>query len=94
MTIVGFTDSDHVVKPATVEHLKRLGKPATNLGLSEARAEAVAAVLKAGGVEGKRMTTRGEGEANPVAENSTPAGKAKNRRVEIYLVPTTEAGRG
>ena len=93
MTIVGFTDSDQVVKPATIDHLKRLGKPASNQGLSEARAEAVAAVLKAGGVEGKRMTARGEGEASPVADNSTPAGKARNRRVEIYLVPT-EAGRG
>ena len=57
------------------------------MGLSEARAESVAAVLKAGGIDAKRLTTYGKGDADPVAENSTAAGKAKNRRVEIYLTP-------
>jgi outer membrane protein OmpA-like peptidoglycan-associated protein len=86
-TITGHTDSDRVVKPATVANLKSLGKPADNMGLSDARAESVAAVLKAGGVDTARMTTFGKGETEPVSDNKTPAGKAKNRRVEILLKP-------
>ena len=87
MTIIGYTDSDRVVRPATVAHLKSLGKSPDNVGLSEARAESVAAVLKAGGIDAKRLTTYGKGDADPVAENATAAGKTKNRRVEIYLTP-------
>lgn len=87
MTIVGYTDTDPVRKARTVAHLKALGKPASNTGLSEARAEAVAAVLSAGGVAKSRMVTKGKGTADPVASNRTAAGKAKNRRVEIYLTP-------
>lgn len=87
MRIVGHTDSDPVKKATTVAHLKDLGKPASNQGLSEARAEAVAAVLKAGGVAGGRMTTTGKGASDPVSENTTASGKARNRRVEIFLSP-------
>ena len=90
MTIVGYTDTDPVRKAKTVAHLKDLGKPASNLGLSEARAEAVAAVLKAGGVAGRRITTKGKGQADPVASNATAAGKAQNRRVEIFLTPMSQ----
>jgi outer membrane protein OmpA-like peptidoglycan-associated protein len=87
MTIIGYTDTDPVRKAATIAHLKGLGKPATNMGLSEARAEAVAAVLRAGGVASHRMVTKGKGQADPVASNATAAGKAQNRRVEIFLTP-------
>jgi outer membrane protein OmpA-like peptidoglycan-associated protein len=84
-TITGHTDTDRVVKPPTIANLKALGKPADNMGLSDARAESVAAVLKAGGVDASRMTTFGKGETEPRADNRTPAGKAQNRRVEILL---------
>ena len=87
MTIVGYTDSDPVRKARTVAHLKALGKSPNNRGLSEARAEAVAGVLSAGGVSNTRMVTKGKGTANPIASNRTAAGKASNRRVEIYLTP-------
>jgi outer membrane protein OmpA-like peptidoglycan-associated protein len=87
LTIIGYTDSDAVRKAKTIAHLKDLGKPANNMGLSEARAEAVAAVLRAGGVASRRMVTKGKGQADPVAGNSTAEGKAQNRRVEIYLTP-------
>lgn len=87
MSLIGHTDTDRVVKPATIESLKRLGKSTDNIGLSEARAEAVAGVLQAGGVDAARMTTSGKGSTEPLADNRTPAGKAKNRRVEIYLTP-------
>jgi len=85
MTIIGHTDSDRVRKADTIARLKQLGKPADNMGLSEARAEAVAVVLRTGGVDAGRMATLGKGESAPIADNTTPAGKAKNRRVDIYL---------
>jgi outer membrane protein OmpA-like peptidoglycan-associated protein len=87
MTIIGHTDSDRVVKPTTIAHLKGLGKPADNMGLSDARAEAVAAVLGNGGIDARRMSTEGKGQSLPIADNRTPEGKAQNRRVEIYLAP-------
>jgi outer membrane protein OmpA-like peptidoglycan-associated protein len=83
--IIGHTDSDRVVKPSTVALLKGLKKSADNQGLSEARAEAVAAILAAGSVDAKRLTTGGAGDAQPVADNKTTAGKAQNRRVEVWL---------
>ena len=85
LTVVGHTDNVPVKKPQTIAYLKRLGKAADNMGLSEARAESVAAVLKGGGIDAARMATRGMGETSPVADNRTAAGKAKNRRVEIFL---------
>lgn len=87
MTIIGHTDSDRVVKASTIDNLKKLGKTADNMGLSEARAEAVAAVLQSGGVEGQRMVAKAKGATDPIADNKTPEGKARNRRVEIYLTP-------
>ena len=59
------------------------GSDAHNLKLSDRRAAAVAKALQARGVPAASMTTRGFGEANPVADNSTKEGQAKNRRVEI-----------
>jgi OOP family OmpA-OmpF porin len=89
LTVIGHTDSDRVVKRPTIDALKRLGKTADNLGLSEARSEAVSAVLKAGGIDAARMVTGGKGATEPIADNKSPAGKARNRRVEIYLTPLT-----
>jgi outer membrane protein OmpA-like peptidoglycan-associated protein len=87
LTIIGYTDTDRVVKTATIRTLNKLGKSADNIGLSQVRSEAVAAVLEGGDVDASRMTTEGRGDAEPVADNRTPAGKARNRRVEIYVTP-------
>jgi len=84
-TIIGHTDTDRVVRQPTIELLKSLSKPANNQGLSEARAESVAEILKAGGVEAARIITQGLGESQPLADNRTADGKARNRRVEIFL---------
>lgn len=57
-----------------------------NLNLSQQRAQAVQSYLLSQGVSAAQIrTVEGLGEANPVADNSTAAGKAQNRRVEIYL---------
>ena len=58
----------------------------TNLALSKARAEGVANYLIAQGVPAGIVTTTGFGEANPVAPNDAPQGRAKNRRVEMDIV--------
>jgi outer membrane protein OmpA-like peptidoglycan-associated protein len=83
--VTGHTDTDAVKLEKTITLLKTLKKAPNNQGLSEARAEAVAEILKTGKVDAGRMTTKGAGESQPMADNKTVDGKAKNRRVEIFL---------
>jgi flagellar motor protein MotB len=83
--VVGHTDADPITKKETVDYLKQAGKAPNNLGLSELRAEAVAAVLAACGVDRTRIATEGRGEKDPIESNRTSLGRAKNRRVEIFL---------
>ena len=59
----------------------------SNWYLSAARAVAVAQVLQQLGVPPERISATGFGEYRPIADNSTAAGKTKNRRVEIFIVP-------
>lgn len=61
------------------------GDAAFNQDLSEKRAEAVKAEAVANGANPDKITTVGYGEANPIADNSTREGRAKNRRVEIKI---------
>ena len=53
--------------------------------LSEKRAAAVAEVLKGKGVEPTRLKVEGRGDTVPLADNATPAGRSKNRRVDIVV---------
>ena len=65
-------------------HTDNVGSPASNLTLSDARAAAVKAALVADfGVAAARMTTKGLGDTKPSVPNTTPTGRAQNRRVEI-----------
>lgn len=64
-------------------HTDNTGSAATNLRLSQARADAVRAYLASKGVTPNRMSARGYGSVQPVAPNSTPAGRSQNRRVEL-----------
>jgi outer membrane protein OmpA-like peptidoglycan-associated protein len=64
-------------------HTDNTGSAATNLRLSHARANAVRAYLASKGVAPERMVAKGYGPEQPVAPNSTPAGRAQNRRVEL-----------
>jgi OOP family OmpA-OmpF porin len=74
---VGHTDSD--------------ASDAYNQKLSVKRAEAVKAYLVSKGIAANRVYTEGKGESQPVADNKTKEGKAKNRRVEIEVVGTRTA---
>lgn len=69
--IAGHTDSD--------------GAAQANLRLSRARADAVAAALATRGIARARLQTQGLGEAAPLVPNSSPANKARNRRIEFTL---------
>ncbi len=67
-------------------HTDSVGTEEYNQGLSERRAESVAAYLEAAGVARDRMTVAGFGESQPVASNDTAEGRALNRRVDIDLI--------
>ncbi len=69
VTIEGHTDAD--------------GSDDYNLDLSQRRAESVVAWLSEQGVEAGRLTAVGKGEAEPISDNESDAGKAANRRVEV-----------
>lgn len=71
-----------------VGHTDSVGSDAYNQRLSVRRAEAVKAYLVTKGIERNRVYTEGKGEKQPVADNKTAAGRAKNRRVEIEVVGT------
>jgi len=64
-------------------HTDNTGSIATNLRLSQARADAVRTYLASKGVSPDRMVANGYGPSQPVAPNTTPAGRAQNRRVEL-----------
>lgn len=70
--VEGHTDSD--------------GSSASNKTLSENRAQAVKSYLEKKGVSAELIEAKGLGEENPIEDNSTAKGKAKNRRTEIHLV--------
>ena len=71
-----------------VGHTDSVGSDAYNQKLSVKRSEAVKAYLVSKGIEKNRVYTEGKGEKQPVADNKTSAGRAKNRRVEIDVVGT------
>ena len=71
-----------------VGHTDSVGSDAYNQKLSVRRAESVKAYLVSKGIEKNRIYTEGKGEKQPVADNKTNEGRAKNRRVEIEVVGT------
>ena len=71
-----------------VGHTDSVGTDTYNQKLSVRRAEAVKAFLVSKGIETNRVYTEGKGEKQPVADNKSAAGRAKNRRVEIEVVGT------
>ncbi len=77
ITVEGHTDTD--------------GDAALNWDLSVGRATTVVKELTANGVDPKRVTAAGRGEFFPVADNTSAAGKARNRRTEIILTPQLDA---
>ena len=71
LTIAGYTDSQ--------------GSADINLKLSQARATAIKSYLVKRGIAKESLNTVGYGESKPIADNNTRSGRAKNRRIEIYI---------
>lgn len=76
-----------------VGHTDSVGSDSYNQKLSVRRSEAVKAYLVSKGIEKNRVYTEGKGEKQPVADNKTAEGRAKNRRVEIEVVGTRAASK-
>jgi len=87
-------DISNKVKGANLEvviaigHADSVGSDAYNQRLSVRRAESVKAYLVSKGIEANRVYTEGKGEKQPIADNKTKEGRAKNRRVEIEVIGT------
>jgi OOP family OmpA-OmpF porin len=86
--LVGKTSSVNLEVIIAVGHTDSVGTDAYNQKLSVQRSEAVKAYLVTKGIEKNRVYTEGKGEKQPVADNKTAEGRAKNRRVEIEVVGT------
>ncbi|MDE2095308.1 MAG: OmpA family protein [Burkholderiales bacterium] len=71
-----------------VGHTDSIGSDAYNQKLSVRRADAVKDYLVSKGIEKNRVYTEGKGKKQPIADNRTAEGRAKNRRVEIEVVGT------
>lgn len=85
LAIVGHTDNTPFKGCTAAE------STAKNQTLSESRASAVSKYLNGKGIASSQIkTVMGKGETAPVADNSTEAGKAQNRRVEVYIIPSEE----
>lgn len=67
-------------------HTDATGTSSYNLWLSQRRAASVKLCLTEAGVDASGIKISGHGDARPVAENNTPEGRAKNRRVEITII--------
>lgn len=76
-------DEDETLNFEVQGHCDATGSAATNQKLSQERAEAIVAKLVEMGIDESRLTASGKGSSEPIADNSTDEGRAKNRRVEF-----------
>jgi len=86
--LVGKVKAINLEVIVAVGHTDSKGSDASNQKLSVRRAEAVKAYLVSKGIEKNRVYTEGKGSKQPVADNKTTEGRAKNNRVEIEVVGT------
>ena len=70
-----------------IGHTDNTGSDRINDPLSLNRASSVRSFLAGQGVSSNRMRVEGKGSREPVADNSTAAGRKENRRVEVYILP-------
>jgi len=85
-SFVEFLKIQKTYKTQLVGYSDSRGNDAYNLKLSQRRASAVKDIIISKGIASDRVTSKGMGEANPVATNMTKAGRAQNRRIEAELI--------
>ena len=78
-------DKHPEIKVTVTGHTDNVGKDAANLKLSQSRADNIKKMLVDKGIAANRITAIGKGESEPAESNSTPEGRAKNRRIEITI---------
>ena len=81
VTVYGYTDNQAI----------RTARFPSNFELSQARADTVAAALRARLKSPGRLKAQGKGENDPIATNATPDGRQQNRRTEIVLTKASDA---
>ena len=84
--IVALLNDNPTLKFSVEGHTDNTGSATTNQTLSEARSQAVVDKLVANGISKDRLTAAGKGQSNPIADNGTDEGRAKNRRVEFVKI--------
>ena len=82
---VGSLRDDPTARVAIIGHTDNTGTDALNNRLSIERADSVRDYIVTRGVAAGRVETAGRGEREPIADNNSDSGRAKNRRVEIFL---------
>jgi outer membrane protein OmpA-like peptidoglycan-associated protein len=84
--VVQLLSDNPTVKIQIAGHTDNVGTAADNLKLSENRAKAVTAYLANKGIDLKRLTFKGFGASQPIADNKTEEGRAMNRRTELKVI--------
>ena len=84
-SIMGKLQDASVASIKVIGHTDSVGSDEYNLQLSQQRASSVAGYLLSQGVAPNKVTSEGKGESEPVADNETEEGRAKNRRVELHV---------
>jgi len=82
---IRFLQENPTIRVEIAGHTDSLGTDAYNNRLSQQRAESVRSYLIQGGIDAARVIARGYGEAQPIADNGTDDGRARNRRVEMRV---------
>jgi outer membrane protein OmpA-like peptidoglycan-associated protein len=85
-------DNEKVKKVSIEGHTSAEGDAAANMKLSQDRAAAVLKALTERGIDKGRLTSKGFGVTKPIGDNSTPAGRVANRRVDFIIVDPAPAG--
>ncbi|HWK08287.1 MAG TPA: OmpA family protein [Puia sp.] len=84
--VVQLMKDNPTVKIQINGHTDNSGKAADNIGLSENRAKSVTSYLITKGINAGRLSSRGYGDTQPIANNSTTEGRAQNRRTELKVI--------
>ena len=83
--VINFARNCPAATITVIGHSDSIGDESFNLAISRLRARSVADYLQRGGIPPERLRVIGRGSSEPVADNDTRTGRARNRRVELQL---------